>query len=193
MVCKIPLVSAFSKWWYFCHNVKLKDMWRRDFCGSGGLMNLAWPFKKLVAVLRLTLTSNLLAVPTEMGILLTEKDKHLLMLTSLHMAETLTLMNPNNGHFLPRLSGVEVNLILTALTRSVYIKSELFGLIGMFFAAKLRIVAAHEFGHSLGLSHSDVQQALMAPFYNPQSKGLHFDDIRGKLTLRQQMNRNRKE
>lgn len=46
-------------------------------------------------------------------------------------------------------------------------------------------VAAHEFGHSLGLSHSDVRQALMAPFYRGYDPifNLDTDDIQGIQAL----------
>ncbi|XP_048181076.1 matrilysin [Corvus hawaiiensis] len=46
----------------------------------------------------------------------------------------------------------------------------------------LFLVAAHEFGHSLGLAHSNVPGALMYPLYsyqNPQTFRLPADDRRG--------------
>nr|BBE38632.1 matrix metalloproteinase [Pinctada fucata] len=49
----------------------------------------------------------------------------------------------------------------------------------------IETVAAHEFGHALGLGHSSEPKSLMAPFYqgfNPDFK-LHEDDIRGIQSL----------
>ncbi|XP_051950738.1 matrix metalloproteinase-9-like [Xyrauchen texanus] len=48
----------------------------------------------------------------------------------------------------------------------------------------LFLVAAHEFGHALGLDHSNIKDALMYPMYKyVEDLSLHSDDIKGIQSL----------
>ncbi|KAG9473740.1 hypothetical protein GDO78_004178 [Eleutherodactylus coqui] len=68
---------------------------------------------------------------------------------------------------------------LWCATTSSYDNDQKWGLCGD-QGYSLFLVAAHEFGHALGLEHSSVQDALMYPMYKyVKDFSLHSDDING--------------
>lgn len=51
----------------------------------------------------------------------------------------------------------------------------------------LRTTITHELGHTMGLDHSDVGQAVMAPTLQSMYTGLHSDDIQGVRAAHEEM------
>ena len=97
------------------------------------------------------------------------------MLPKWHLLETATFRQPQ----------LDSNYLL----RSCYLCLDLFYEVGIslfFLGTNLLQTAAHEFGHSLGLSHTDDNDALMAPFYRgfEVKPKLNQDDIKAIQVLR---------
>lgn len=57
------------------------------------------------------------------------------------------------------------------------------------FPNQLKTVLVHELGHTLGLDHSEVNEAVMAPSLDLHYDGLHYDDIQGMSVTVQETRR----
>ena len=55
--------------------------------------------------------------------------------------------------------------------------------------ANLRTTITHELGHTMGLDHSEVGQAVMAPTLQAWYTGLHSDDVQGVQAAQAEMDR----